>query len=194
MNCKDYYTQGLTGRIRIFEEENPSNILLDEKNLILNGTSWLFSQLMMNASSVTNSVWGLAMGAGDPNWDESGLVLPIATDYSLLAQFPVPGPGRIAFSAKNFIDANGVATAWSTTIDFQTNVSTTIFPALQGTAIRELGLIGGVAPTSGDFSSAPFFNPASPSPASVVLINSKRFQSLVLPDGVSFTISWQLAF
>ena len=195
MNCKELCNPTISGHIKIFEKENPENVIFNEKNLILNGTSWLFSQLMYNNLGVQHGVWGLAVGGGDPAWDGAGsLVEPIVTDWNLIAPFPVPGPGRIALSTSHFIDSTGLAVPWSTTVDFQTNISTTIFPDLKGEAIRELGLIGGVQPSGSDFSHAPFFNSTAPSTDSVILINLKRFQELTLPDGVNFIISWQLAF
>lgn len=198
MNGKEHYNPTLSGRVRIFEKENPSNILFDQKNLILNGTSWMFSQLMFNHTEVDTSIWGLAIGQGEATWDDN-LPDPVATDYSILYPFYLSNssqiPLRIALSSAqtHFIDpTTSQATSWSTTVDFQTNISTTIYPELQGQNIRELGLIGGVKPTS--FSTSPFFNPSAPVQDSVILINLKRFQGLQLPDGVNFIISWQLAF
>lgn len=198
MNCNELYRPSLSGRVRIFEKENPDKVLFDEKNLILNGTSWLFSQLLFDHSQVSKSVWGLAIGQGESTWDEN-LPDPVATDYSILYPFYLSSgsqiPLRIALSSAqtHFIDPITLqATTWSTTVDFQTNISTTIYPELQGQKVRELGLIGGISPDS--FSTSPFFNPSVPDQDSVILVNLKRFQGLQLPDGVNFIISWNLSF
>ena len=185
MKCVEKVSSDLKGRVRIFEAENPSNIILDEKNLILNGTSWLFSKLMYDNQSVTSSVWGLALGSGNTSWD-GNLVDPVETDYKLESEIT-----RLALTNKHYIDSNGLSVTWATTVDFQTNVSTTTIPALQGRQIRELGLIGGNATS---FPTSPYFDPGAPLVDSVILINLKRFQALTLPDGVNFIISWQLAF
>ena len=197
MNCKEQYSPSLKGLVRIFEQENPSNVIFEDHNLILNGTSWLFSRLMFDKSLVNTSVWGLAIGKGYQEWD-TNMTDPVPTDNSILQPFPLslssPNPLRIPLSAIHYIDSTtNLASSLSATVDFQTSISTISYPVLKGQYIRELGLIGGgVAST--DFATANYFNVATPVADSVTLINLKRFQGLQLPDGVNFIISWQLAF
>jgi len=57
-----------SGYIRIFETENPSNILYQNHNAVCNTSSWLFARLLANKNEPLFGIWGLALGSGDPTW------------------------------------------------------------------------------------------------------------------------------
>lgn len=175
-----------SGYIRIFETDNPSNILFEQHNAVCNTSGWLFSRMMANIDEPQFGIWGLALGDGDPTWPANNQPDALPTQTSLVAPRL-----RKRLSVAKFVDSNYNQVAYSTLVDFQTIVNATTDNIM--TPIREMGLIGGG--TAGtNMITADFFNPASPSNNTVVLINYKTLPPLLLPAGINFTMSTIFSF
>lgn len=178
------------GYIRVFEQDNPSNILFSGKNVITLNTKYLFARLMANSVEPQNGVWGLALGAGAPDWPDNNQPDALASQQSIVTPLL-----RKKCSSQRFVDLNlntVVNNGFSNMVDFQTILNATTDGI--ATPIRELGLIGGGI-SSTNMYTAPFFNSASVNTVnSVVLINYKTLPPLKLPEGVNFVMSWVLTF
>lgn len=179
----------LSGHIRVFEQNNPKNVLLSEKNVITLSTKFLFARLMANSTEPQNGVWGLAVGAGAPDWPANNQPDALASQQRIITPLL-----RKKCSSQRFVglDLNTVPNnGFSNMVDFQTILNATTDGI--ATPIRELGLIGGgVAGTN--MYTAPFFDSASINTVdSVVLINYKTLPPLKLPEGVNFIMSWVLS-
>lgn len=181
-----------SGRIRVFEQNNPNNILFDQKNVITLNTKYLFARLLSTFNTAVipaHGVWGLAVGAGAPDWPDTNQ--PATADQTGI----ITELKRKRLQSVRFVDVdlNPLPTdQLSNRVDFQTVLNATT-DSIE-TPIRELGLIGGG--TSGtDMLTAPYFSRSTPSEIdSVVLINYKTLPPLRLPDGINFIFSWILEF
>jgi hypothetical protein len=181
------------GHIRVFEQDNPSNILFSEKNVIVLNTKFLFARLMADSKEPLYGVWGLAVGAGAPDWPANNQPDALPTQQQIIT--PII---RKAVRWKRFVDSNLNQIAnegKSNVVDFQTILNATTDNI--GTPIRELGLIGG-GTTGSDLSIAPPFNSSTQNGInttnSAILINYTTLPPLKLPEGINFIFSWVLTF
>jgi hypothetical protein len=206
----------VTGHIRIFRQDDPSVVLFEEKNVIVNTVKWLFARLMAeSAGSLSNpsvtsgkfnepqfGVWGLALGSGDPSWPPETQPTETYTQTALITEIK-----RKQCSSIQYVDTNNnPVTGLSLQVDFQTVVNATTDNIV--VPIREMGLIGGGTQTSSpapppfvdtpvtDMSNpnTPYFNPEEPTLNSVILINYKTLPPLPLPAGINLIFSWVLSF
>lgn len=181
------------GHIRIFRQKEPDDVVYDAKNTICLNTKFLFSRLLADSTEPLSGVWGLAVGAGAPDWPANNqpdalptqqrIITPILRKPCRWKRFVDPELNQIAGGGK------------SNMVDFQTILNATTDNI--GTPIRELGLIGGG--TNGtDLQTAPFFDSSTQNGIntvnSAILINYKTLPPLKLPEGISFVISWILLF
>ena len=184
------------GRVRIFEEHNPKNIIFEEDNVICTNTKYLFAR-MMAASAETPiwpayGVWGLAVGAGSPDWGSTPD--PLSTQQAIVSPILRKRLNSVNYvdESLNVIPNNG----YSNIVDFQTILNATTDNIV--TPIREIGLIAGGVNGVTDMMSAPFFDSTTQSTIntvnSVILVNYKTLPALKLPEGISFVWSWVLTF
>jgi hypothetical protein len=201
--------------IRVFRTDN-GEMLYEGHNIIVNVVKYLFSRLMTNVipnapappytlgQSNANTadplygVWGLALGAGNPQWAPETQPDPTPVQTAIVQQIL-----RKPLSRVSYVDSNlNPLSKFSTMVSFQTTVNATTDNITQG--IREMGLIGGGTLNNGtptNMLTAPFFDPTDtsgpgqgPNPNSVVLINYKTLASLILPAGVDIIFEWVLSF
>ena len=181
------------GHIRVFEQDNPSNILLSEKNVICLSTKYLFARLMKDAAEPGYGVWGLAVGAGAPDWPANNQPDALPTQQHIITPLLRKPCSFVRFvdTSLNQISNNG----FSNMVDFQTILNATTDNI--GTPIRELGLIGGGTGAT-DPATAPFFNSSTQggidTVSNITLINYKTLPPLKLPEGINFIFSWVLTF
>jgi len=201
----------ITGSIRIFPENDPSNLLYEEHNIICNTVKWLFAQLaaqaaptFINTQGPQFGIWGLALGAGgsSPAWSPETQPEETPDQTALLQQLLRKQCSKIQYVDSNFNPVSGL----SLNVDFQTVINGTTDNISQ--PIRELGLIGGGLQTfSGvpdpvsfvttpvtNMLLAPYFDPNNPNPNTVTLINYKTLPPLPLPAGINLIFSWVLTF
>src|SRR5574343_172455 len=74
----------LQGYIRIYEQGNPKNTIYSDKNVITLGTKYLFARLLANPSDPRYGIWGLAVGAGAPDWPANNQPDALATQQSII--------------------------------------------------------------------------------------------------------------
>lgn len=204
-------TLGLKGHIRIFEFGNPSNIIYEEDNLIVNCVKSLFARLMANSKEPAYGVWGLGLGSGSDSWSA---VVPPKEDTIQPQPTALYRPVlRKKISFVRFVDADlNPVRGFSEKVDFQTIVKSNEDGLISGTdgetiPIREMGLLGGGSTEANtQMETAPFWSPDSDLATSpgyvanrnhadtVTLINYKTLPSLILPDGIPFVFSWILTF
>jgi hypothetical protein len=181
---------GVKGRVRFFNAES-GETLYQRDNVICNGISYLFSQIMTSNTSIVSGVWGLAVGAGGtaPLWTPTQQPDPLPTQTAMVSEIK-----RKALSQIQFLDTNGNPTlTWTTTVSFQTILNATTDNI--STPIREMGLIGGgSSAVPSNMLTAPYFTPAAPVLNSVVLINYITIPAFILPNSVNMGIDWVLSF
>lgn len=194
MNLKESATDLIrSGHIRVFEQENPSNLLYEEKNVICLNTKYLFARMMASITEPKHGVWGLAVGAGAPDWPTNNQPDALASQQHILT--PIL---RKPCSSARFVDLslNTVANnGFSNMVDFQCILNATTDGIT--TPIRELGLIGGgkAAATATNMATANFFDSATVNDTNtIILINYKTLPPLKLPEGINFIFSWILTF
>lgn len=193
MNLTEHFDPFIKkGHIKVFEQDNPENVLFEDKNVICLNTKYLFARLLANSLEPQNGVWGLAVGAGAPDWPANNQPDALASQQRIITPLL-----RKKCSSQRFVglDLNTVANnGFSNMVDFQTILNATTDAI--ATPIRELGLIaGGTADPVTNMYTAPFFDSASINTVnSVVLINYKTLPPLKLPEGINFIFSWILTF
>ena len=200
---------GLKGRIKLYEQANPKNVLYEQDNIIVNTVKSLFARLMFQNPNIPSTsqfgavygVWGLVVGAGDPGWPLDTQPAETVGQTAIISQIL-----RKPLTAVSFLDGNGNASPTITdTVSFQTILNATTDNINQ--PIREMGLIGGGSPnTTGSTlignwiptspATAKFWgDPSAPtSPDSMTLINYKTMGPLGLPAGINFILDWVLNF
>jgi len=187
----------IKGRVSIYECDRPENVLFERDNVIVQGVSFLFAQLLANNSGVVAGVWGLALGAGGVNtagWSANAQPDPTAVQTAMTGD----EIKRKAITLVRYLDSSGNPTTTLTTqVSFQTVFNATTDAIT--TPIREMGLIGGGTtlvsnggPTN--MLTAPYFDPTAPVANSVVLINYLTLPSLILPPSINIGIDWLLSF
>jgi hypothetical protein len=207
----------IKGLPRIIRQDT-GEILFQGENVIVNTVKSLFARLMANnfpntpltvganllSDDCLYSVWGLALGTGDPTWSPDTQPVETPSQTALITQIL-----RKQLNAANYVtttdNINFTPVDFFTNIvDFQTLVNSTT-DNIPGVGIREMGLIGGgtknvAAGGPTNMLTAPFWNPADisfnggPSPNSVTLINYKTLPPLILPPNVTLIFSWILSF
>lgn len=191
----------LRGHIKIYEAENPDNVLYEEHNVIVNIVKILFSRLMANSVEPQYGIWGLAIGSGNPSWG-SNPPAETPTQTALVNETK-----RKKATLIRFLDPTSLApisSGFSSVVEVQTLFNATTDNITQ--PIQEMGLIGGgtVTPLT-NMSTASYWNLAATSGGgfvdttaadanSVILINYKTLAPLTLPAGLSIIIAWQLQF
>jgi hypothetical protein len=188
---EDTVDMSLKGHIRVFEEGNPSNMLFEDKNVICLNTKYLFARLMADSAEPRFGIWGLALGAGAPDWPANNQPDALASQQSIITPLlRKKATARFVGLDLNTIPDNG----FSNMVDFQTIVNATTDGLT--TPIRELGLIGGGSATdSTNMATAPFFDTVDVNVVdSVILINYKTLPPLKLPEGINIIFSWILTF
>lgn len=187
----------IKGHIRVYEQANPKNIIFEEDNVICSNTKYLFARMMAASGDSPVwpgfGVWGLAVGAGGPDWPINTQPDALNTQQSILT--PIL---RKRLSSVNYVDSSLniiVDSGYSNIVDFQTVLNATSDNI--GTPIREIGLIAG-GDIGTDMMAAPFFDSTNQTTIntidSVVLVNYKTLPPLKLPEGISFVWSWVLTF
>jgi len=204
----------IKGHIRILNADT-REVLYSEHNIIVNTVKSLFARLMANnlpntpltsgpnllTDDCLYSVWGLALGTGDPTWSPDTQPVETPSQTALITQVL-----RKQLSAANYVTTTDninftPVSMFTNMVDFQTLVNSTT-DNIPGVGIREMGLIGGGSkqvPTN--MLTAPFWDPnntsgpgGGPNPDSVVLINYKTLPPLILPPNVTLIFSWILSF
>jgi hypothetical protein len=204
----------IKGFPRIIRQDT-GEILYRGENIIVNTVKSLFARLMANnlpntpltsganllSDDCLYSVWGLALGTGDPTWSPDTQPVETPTQTALISQVL-----RKQLSAVNYVVTSDninftPVSKFTNLVDFQTLVNSTT-DNIPGIGIREMGLIGGGSksvPTN--MLTAPFWNPADvsgpgggPSANSVTLVNYKTTPPLILPNSVTLIFSWILSF
>jgi hypothetical protein len=195
MKNNDRMTIPAKGYIRVFEEANPSNTIFAEHNTVCLNTQYLFARMMANISDPVAGVWGLAIGAGAPDWPLNNQPDALPTQQNIITPILRKPCSYIQFVDENLnvIPNEG----YSNIVDFQTILNATTDSI--NTPIRELGLIGGGSTASSTtLGAAPFFNNATQASINdtntAILINYKTLPPLVLPAGINFIMSWVLQF
>ena len=180
------------GYIRVFEEANPGNIIFEEHNVICLNTQYLFARMMANISDPVAGVWGLAIGAGAPDWPLNNQPDALPTQQNIITPILRKPCRYIQFVDQNLNVIPG--SGYSNIVDFQTVLNATTDSI--NTPIRELGLIGGGSSASStNLQVAPFFSNATPNLTdTAILVNYKTLPPLVLPAGINFIMSWVLTF
>jgi hypothetical protein len=185
----------IRGEVSIFDADNPTQVYLRKKNIIVNGVSFLFARLLANNNEPLAGVWGLAVGqggTGSQGWSSSQQPDPTATQIAMVSEVK-----RKQLTSSTYLDSNGNPTsALTTSIQFLTVLNATTDGI--SVPLREMGLIGGGTsleanggPTN--MLTAPYFNPASPADNTILLINYVTLPPLILPPGVNFGIAWVLS-
>lgn len=182
----------LSGVVTI-QNLDTGEVVLEKKNVIVNGVSYLFARQFLNPLEPLAGVWGLAVGQGGVGWSDTLPPPPVANTTSLVAEFK-----RKQLASAVFVDQNGnPTTALTTSVKFTTQLNATSDSIT--IPIREMGLIGGgtnLVVNSGptDMLHAPYFNPVVPQSNTVLLINYFTLPPFILPEKVNFGIAWQLNF
>jgi hypothetical protein len=205
-------TMALKGHVRIFEFGNPSNIIYEEPNLIVDCVRSLFARLMANSKEPAYGVWGLGLGSGSDAWTST---IPPKEDTIQPQPTALYRPVlRKKISFVKFVDADlNPVKGFSEKVDFQTIVKSNEDGLISGTngealPIREMGLLGGGStvdntqmetanpwnPDSDLATSPGFISTGRNHSDTVTLINYKTLPSLILPDGIPFIFSWILTF
>ena len=148
---------------------------------------------MANSKEPLFGVWGLAIGAGAPDWPANNQPDGLPTQQQIVT--PIL---RKPIHWARFVDSNLNVIAdggYSNMVDFQTilNASTDNI----GTPIREIGLIGGGTTGTNLQTAVPFDSSTQAginTIDSALLINYKTLPPLALPAGVGFVMSWILTF
>jgi|SRR5271157_363868 len=205
------------GTIRIHREDT-KEVLFEDHNVITSISRWLFALFMAAGSPISLSppqtqptsvpavepgwgVWGLALGAGSPDW--APLTQPVETATQTEIIQPLT---RVQLSRINFVsqDSQGnwnPLSTISTSVEFQTTVNSTVNNITQ--PVREMGLIGGGIADMGVYTmlTAPFYNgvPSSyptiqAAQQTVILLNYRTLPPLLLPPSTSIIFSWILQF
>ena len=186
----------IKGHLRIYQQDEPENVIFEEENVICNSIKALFARLSANKNEPLFGVWGLALGAGSSDWSDP-LAQPDATMFqtALFDEIRRKQCSQIRF-LDNATSRNPI-TGISETVDFQTILNATTDDIRR--PIREMGLIGGGTVAVGNVPAtnmalAPYWDPAVKNPNSVTLINYKTLPSLELPLGINFIVSWCLSY
>lgn len=193
----------LSGQLRVYRKDDPSVVLFDDHNVIVNTVKGLFARLMANTLPTNDnvgvphqlghdclySVWGLSLGTGDMAWSAETQPAPTPVQSALVNQVIRKALYRVSFVDSGF---NPVQT-FSNRVSFQTEVNATT-DGIENIAIREMGLIGGgsVAAQT-NMLTAPFWDPASPAVDTVTLINYITTPPLILPPSISIIFNWILS-
>jgi hypothetical protein len=199
---------------RVIRQDN-GEVIYRGENVIVNTVKSLFARLFANNLPNTSlisgpnlltvdclySVWGLALGTGDPTWSPDTQPVETPGQTALISQVL-----RKPLSAANYVitsdNVNFTPVSYFTNlVDFQTLVNSTTDNIL-GVGIREMGLIGGGSKGAATpMLTAPYWNPADtsgpgggPNPNSVTLINYETTPPLILPPGKSLIFSWIIQF
>jgi hypothetical protein len=192
--------------------EDTGEVLYTAHNTITNTIKTLFARLMANVNPTDPSppytlgheplysVWGLALGAGDPTWAPETQPQETPVQTSLVQEFI-----RKPLSAIHFVqpDTSGGWTAVntiSTYVDFQCVVNATTDNITS--SIREMALIGGGSVSqSTNMLTAPYYTGTPSSYANVAaatntvtMVNYKTLSPLLLPSGTNIIFSWVLSF
>jgi hypothetical protein len=198
----DQIAPKMKGEVSIFRMDEPDQLLFHRKNVIVNGTSFLFGSLLSVSGGPAGSlvppvagIWGLSVGAGGTS--AQGFSADQEPDPTALQFAMVSEITRVQLSTVNFLDANlNPTTTQTTTLGLLTVLNSEQNEI--NVAIREMGLFGGgttsVAqggPT--DMLTAPMLNPASPVPNSTILVNYITLSSFLLPQGEDIGVLWRLS-
>jgi hypothetical protein len=188
----------LRGHVRIFELDNPENVIFDDHNVIVQPIKSVFARLLFSNTEPLSGIWGLALGLGDPNWAPETQPDATPVQFALISELI-----RKQLSSTNFVDTNGNPTTnFTNQVNFQTIINATT-DNIQNSGIRELGLIGGGSKSAhsgagSNMLTAPYWNPNvtnGPTAAdSVTLCTYRTTPPLILPPGVNFAFSWVLSF
>lgn len=189
------------GIIKVYAQHNPSVILFEDHNVIVNSISTLFARLMKAHGEVKFGVWGLAVGSGDPSWAS----MPEPPDGTEMQAQLFNQIRRKALWRSRYVDDQlEPVTGFSNNVKFLTILNATTDDLIDQ-PIREIGLIGGGSVADNTtMETARFWipssdlgkDPAGPTkPAdTVVLINYKTLPGLVLPPAVNIVFDWTLCF
>lgn len=183
----------LRGEIWIREAQDPSRVMFHDHNVIVLGVKHFFARMFVSLGEPCWSVWGLALGAGDPSWPST--VQPDATPVQDRIISPLI---RKPISKIQFVDENLDPSSTDTNrVSYQTIINATTDNLTA--PVREMGLLGGGTKvanggTGTDPVTAPFWDPTTKDRDSVVLINYKTLPPLMFPAGVNFLVEWVLQF
>ena len=202
------------GHIRVYAQDDPAYVLLDQDNAIADSSAGLFARLLALTSWPPAApgagpcwgIWGLAVGAGASAWQGSSPTTPppappagatpMTTSqtalYTQVKRKPLMSPGGILF-----IESDGVTISSSPTtlVRFLTAFNATTDAI--SVPLMEMGLIGGGLQSARgglgtDPLNAAFWDPSSNNPDSMVLLNYATFGSFSLPAGVTMVFEWDI--
>jgi hypothetical protein len=190
-------SQVLKGAVRVYPLASPKETIYQRKNVIVQGVSFLFAQLLSNSAGPVAGVWGLAVGAGGSSgsggWSPTTQPDPTATQIAMVSEIK-----RKQLQQVQYLDTNANPTTTITTlVNFQTVLNATTDNIT--TPIREMGLIGGGTTLVGaggptNMLTAPYFNPTAPVANSITLINYITTPSFILPAGIDMGVDWEIQF
>lgn len=184
------------GYLRVYPEGHPEAPLYEHKNTICLNSGYLFARLMAATAGdtpvwPTSSVWGLALGAGAPDWPANSQPDALPTQQAILTPLLRKRLSTLRYvdSDLNPIPNNGL----SKILDVQTTINATTDGLTL--PIRELGLIGGGSSQT-DFLNTPLFDSSTQNGintvADPILINYLTTPPMKLPEGITFIFSWIL--
>lgn len=193
------------GHVKVFAAQDPSWVLLDQKNLICSSSRNLFARMLaslgrsaLGLGEPCYGVWGLAVGAGAAEWANSSPLTPPPAPADTNVLHNVVKRKQLMSGGVQFLNqdesTSDAPTRW---VEFLTLINATTDNI--DVPLMEMGLIGGGTRSAHNGAgtnmvTAPFWDPTHNDPDSVVLLNYTTFGSLTLPKGVDFIFSWTLEF
>lgn len=202
------------GHIRVYAQDDPAYVLLDQDNMIADSSEILFARMLALTSwpyaaptaAPCWGVWGLAVGAGMSSWANSSPTTPPppppigSTDfttsqnalYNQVKRKPLMSPGGVLFLESDGVTISPTPT---TLVRFLTSFNATTDAI--SVPLMEMGLIGGGIQTANngqgtDPLNAAFWDPAVGNQDSMVLINYATFGAVFLPAGVTIVMEWDI--
>lgn len=195
------------GHIRVYAQDDPAYVLLDQDNTICDSSEGLFARLLALTGWPNKTagaapcwgVWGLAVGAGQSGWANSSPTTPPPAGtgqetalYDEVKRNPLMNPGGVLF-----LNPDGSVSSQPTRLVRFLTVFNATSDAIN-VPLMEMGLIGGGIQTANnglgtDPYTAPYWDPGSNLQDSVVLINYATFGSFSLPAGVTLVFQWDLS-
>lgn len=195
-NFKEAIAPIAHGHLRVYEKDHPERVFYEHKNTICLNSGYLFARLLAATAGDTaiwpeSGVWGLALGAGAPDWPANSQPDALPTQQAIVTPLLRKRLSSIRYvdTDLNPIPNNG----YSKILDVQTIVNATTDNLTL--PIRELGLIGG-GDGSTDFLNTAFFDSSNQTGINTVthpiLLNYLTTPPMKLPDGITFIFSWIL--
>lgn len=189
------------GHIRIYAANDPAWVLLDQDNVICDSSRGAYARFAADLNEPCWAFWGLAVGAGKAEWANSSPTTPPpapdpantpTTLWNLLKRKPLMSPNGVRF----FNDDGSISLAPTRNVQFRTMLNSDTDAI--SVPLMEMGLIGGGTRSANNGAGtdpliAPFWDPMTNNPDSMVLMNYTTFGALSLP-AVDLIFEWELFF